>query len=420
MTAVVAVALGAGSFAQAADWPAWRGAAGIGVCTEEDLPLRWSPTENVRWRIPLPEAGNSTPIVVAGRVFVTQPVGPRRTLMCFDRRDGKLLWQQGVQTAAKETTHGTNPHCSASPVSDGQRVVASFASDGLFCYDLEGRELWRRTDLGKQVHIWGNASSPVLHGGLCYLNFGPGVTTYLIAVDKTTGKTVWKHDEQTDYGKPLPADPKTGKRGNPTYIGSWATPVIMKVQGREQLLMGWPRRMAAYDPATGKELWSCEGLKELVYTSPIHDGEIAVVLGGFGGPAMAIRTGPEGKLDASQVLWHHPRNRQRIGSAVIRGGHMYLHTDPGYAQCYELATGKLVWEERLTGQGRGTTNWSSVLLAGERCYTITQGGDCFVFRASPKFELLAVNSLGERSNSSIAASDGELFIRTHKALWCIK
>lgn len=126
----------------AADWPAWRGPASTGVSTEATLPLRWSATENVKWRVPLREPGNSTPVVWGERVFVTQAVGDRRTLMCFDRADGRLRWQQGITTAQREPTHATNPYCSGSPVTDGERAIAAFASDGLFCFDLDGRELW--------------------------------------------------------------------------------------------------------------------------------------------------------------------------------------------------------------------------------------------------------------------------------------
>jgi outer membrane protein assembly factor BamB len=382
----------------------------------------------VKWRVALPEPGNSTPIVSRGKVFVTQAVGERRTLMCFDRADGKLLWQQGVTAKEKEPTHSSNPYCSGSPVSDGERVIASFASDGLFCFDLAGKELWRRTDLGRQVHIWGGAASPVIHHDLCFLNFGPGEITYLLAVDKRTGKTLWKHEEETGYGKPPTADVKVspssksakGASANvATDIGSWSTPVIAKVDGREQLLVSWPRRLAAYDPKTGQELWTCVGLNTLAYASPIYADGVVVAMGGFNGSAFAVRAGGSGDITAERRLWQHPRTKQRIGSAVIREGHIYIHNDPGIAECFELATGKLVWEERLKGPGKTGQNWSSVLLAGDNCYTITQGGDCFVFKASPTFELVSVNPLGEKSNSSIVASDGELFIRTYAALWCI-
>ena len=143
---------------------------------------------------------------------MTQAVGDRRTLMCFARADGKVLWQAGIATTEKDPTHPTNPYCSASPVTDGERVIASFASDGLYCYDFNGKELWKRTDLGKQVHIWGGGASPMIHGDLCYLNFGPGETTYLLAVEKKSGRTVWKKDEDTGYNKPA-ADGTGEKKG---------------------------------------------------------------------------------------------------------------------------------------------------------------------------------------------------------------
>ena len=403
--------------AAAANWPAWRGPLGTGVCEEKNLPVRWSATNNVKWRVPLPERGNSTPVVWGERVFVTQPVGERRTLMCFQRADGKLLWQSGIATTQeKEPTHETNPYCSASPVTDGERVIVSFASDGLYCYDFAGKELWRRSDLGRQIHIWGNGSAPVITGNLCFLNFGPGETTYLIAVDKRTGTTVWKHDEATGY-----VHPKAGEKAtqDKTFIGSWTTPTLMRIEGSDQMLMSWPKRLAAYDPKSGKELWTCSGLNPLVYTSPIYGDGIVVSMGGFNGAAIALRAGGSGDVTESRRVWHHPKTKQRIGSGVVHDGHIYIHTDPGLAECFELKTGKVVWDERLKGNSPSVVNWSSVMLADGNCYTITQGGDCFVFKASPQFELVSVNSLREPSNSSIVPSNGELFIRTHQALWCI-
>lgn len=405
----------------AADWPAWRGPLGTGVSDEKNLPVKWGPNENVHWRAALPEPGNSTPIVWKDRVFLTQAVGKERTLMCFHRADGRVLWRRGVTTRlADDPTHATNPYCSASPVTDGRRVIVWFGSDGLYCYDFAGRKLWSR-DLGVQRHIWGYGASPVIQGDLCFLNFGPGERSFLLAVNKKTGKTVWQQDEDSGYGKAAPADGRGGQdRERATYIGSWSTPVLMDVEGQEQLLLSWPRRLAAYDPATGRELWTCSGLNPLVYTSPIYEGDAVVALGGFGGMGLAVKAGGSGDVTDSRRLWHHPRTKQRIGSGVIREGHLYIHNDPGVAECFELATGNRVWEERLRGPGKTGQNWSSIMLAGDNCYTITQGGDCFVFKASPKFELVAVNSLGERSNSSIVPASGGLYIRTHAALWCIR
>ncbi len=408
------------SAAYSANWPAWRGPLGTGISEEKNLPEKWSATENVKWRVALPEPGNSTPVVWGEQIFVTQAVGDRRTLMCFDRKDGKLLWQMGVTAKEKDPTHGTNPYCSASPVTDGERVIVSFASEGLFCYDLSGKELWHRTDLGRQIHIWGNASSPVISGDLCFLNFGPGETTYLLAVDKKTGQTVWKKDEETGYNKPQTEDPASGRKDNPQFIGSWTTPVLTKIDGKDQLLMSWPRRLAGYDPKTGQELWTSSGLNPLVYTSPIYGDGVIVAMGGYGGPALAVRAGGSGDITTSNRLWQHPRSPQRIGSGVVKDGHVYIHGDPGIAVCLDLKTGETLWSQRMPASGGSGQNWSSVMLADGRCYTITQGGDCFVFKAEPKFELVSVNSMGgERSNSSIVPSNGELFIRTHKALYCI-
>lgn len=405
------------SGALCANWPSWRGPNGDGITSETNLPLKWDASNNVRWKVALPGPGNSTPIVWGDKVFITQavPKDKRRTLMCFDRANGKLLWQSGVVYAEPETTHATNPYCSASPVTDGERIIVSFASAGVYCYDLNGKELWER-DLGKQDHIWGNAASPVIFGDSCYLNFGPGERTFLIAMDKRTGKTLWQHDEPGGRS----GNPEPGKANRDIWIGSWSDPILRKTNGRNELIMTYPGRICAFDPKTGKELWTCAGLNPLVYTSPIYSDGIVVGMGGFGGMSAAVKAGGNGDV-TSKRLWHHPKTKQRIGSAIIHEGYIYILNDPGVAECYELKTGKLIWEERIKGPGPSGQNWSSVMLSGDRLYALTQGGDAVVFRASPKFELLAINPMGgkEKSNSSVVPSDGELFLRTHGHLWCI-
>jgi outer membrane protein assembly factor BamB len=402
--------------ALASNWPAWRGPEGTGVAQEKNLPLHWGTNENVRWRTPLPERGNSTPIVWRNQVFVTQPIeaGKRRALMCFDRATGKLLWQQGTRVSENESTHDTNPQGSSSPVTDGERVVAWFGSAGLYCYDLKGKELWHR-ELGSQKHIWGWGSSPMLHGDLCYLNFGPGEPSFLLALDKKTGKDVWKVSEpNADSGEKKPGQEKA------VWVGSWSTPVIIKAGGREELILTWPKRVVAFEPKAGQELWSCAGINPLVYTSPLYEPskEILVAMGGFGGMALAVKAGGSGDVTETRRLWQHPKTKQRIGSGVIHNSHIYILNDPGVAECFELETGKLVWEERLRGPAARSDNWSSMVLADGKLYAVNQGGDGFVLRASPKFEVLATNSLHEATIGSMAVSDGDLFIRTHKALWC--
>jgi outer membrane protein assembly factor BamB len=402
------------SLLRAENWPAWRGPLGTGVCAEKNLPVEWSATKNVKWKVALPERGNSSPVVWGDRVFVTQAIKEegRRTLMCFDRRKGKLLWQKGMVYKEKELTHGTNPYCSASPVTDGERVIVSHASAGLFCYDFSGKELWRRV-LGPQKHIWGNGASPIIHKNLCILNHGPGEPTFLVALDKTNGTRKWRHDEPGS----LSGEKKEGE--NNQWRGSWTTPILIKVNGKDQLVMSYPGRVAAFDPLVGRELWACRGLNPLVYTSPLYSEGIVVAMGGYGGTAMATRVGEKGDVTATHQLWTRPKEKQRIGSGVIHERHIYILNEPGIAQCIGLKTGKVVWEEKLKGKGTRSRSWSSMVLADGKIYATNQSADSFILKASPKFELLATNSLDEMTQSSMAISDGEIFIRTYKHLWCI-
>lgn len=396
------------------NWPAWRGPLGTGVCLEKNLPTAWSATRNVKWKVALPERGNSSPVVWGGKVFVTQAIEKegRRTLLCLDRRDGKVLWQKGVIFKDKEVTHRTNPYCSASPVTDGERVIVSHASAGLACYDMEGKELWRR-ELGPQKHIWGNGASPVIYKNLVILNHGPGEPTFLVALDKQNGTEVWRHREPGgDSGIK-----KEGQRGK--WLGSWTTPILVNVRGKDQLLMSYPGRLAAFDPAAGKELWSCRGLNPLVYTSPLYEDGIAVAMGGYGGTALATRIGEKGDVTATHRLWTRPKEQQRIGSGVLHDGHVYILNATGVAQCINAKSGKVLWQERLKGKGGRGGSWSSMVLADGKIYAINQSADTFILKASPQFELLATNSLGETTQSSIAVSNGELFIRTYNHLWCI-
>lgn len=420
LLAVAAIALA--TSLPAADWPMWRGLNGDGTCSESDLPLTWSTTENVVWKTPLPDPGNSTPVIWGDQVFVTQAVpslpkgakgenNSKRMLLCFDRKTGKELWSSGTTYNEPELTHGTNPYCSASPATDGERVVVFFASAGVFCYDMKGRELWKRTDLGKQHHIWGNGTSPVLAGDRVFLNFGPGEKTVMYCFDKKTGKTIWEHAEPGG---------KSGEAGNKEWLGSWSDPLLRKVESRYELFMSYPGRLLAFNPIDGKELWTSGGLTPLVYNSPLYADGVVISMCGFGGAGLAVKSGGNGDVTSSHRVWHLPRIPQRIGSGVVYQGHYYILTDGGIVECRDLKTGEVVYNERLKGPGPTAQNWSSLVLTADgKCYAANQGGDCFVFKASPTFELLATNSLGEKIIGSVAVSNGQLFIRGHKNLWCI-
>ena len=412
--------------------PAWRGAGGSGISKEKRLPLHWSTNQNVRWRVPLPDRGNSTPAVWGDRIFVTQAIEKenRRTVMCFDRRDGKLLWQNGLIPAAPEPPCQENPPCSPSPVVDGKRVVAWFGSCGPCCYDLNGRELWRR-DLGPQFHLWGYGSSPVLYRNLCILSFGPGDHSFIIGLDKTTGKTVWKFDlppipPGTKYVD-LGGDPKYAERPDAAKLsdiaGSWATPLLVRASGRDELVVALPLQLIALAPGTGKPLWSCRGPNIGAYSSAFFgDGIVGLAASGLRNTALAVRPGGQGDVTATHRLWllSLPNSLTFISSGVISQGRVYVVSTAGFVQCLVLRTGQALWEERLIGTGARNGSWSCPVLAGDRLYVANQNADVFVLRAGPKFECLATNSIGgEPMNASLAVSDGAIFIRTDRALWCI-
>ena len=418
--------------AAVANWPAWRGPEGNGISPETNLPLRWDSKENVRWRVALPGPGNSTPIVWSNRVFLTQsvPKENRRTVMCLDRADGQILWQAGTVWTEKESGGSGNPPCTPSPVTDGERVIAWFGSAGIFCYDLAGKELWRR-DLGRQTHGWGYASSPVLYRDLCLLNFGPGQRSFLVALDKLTGKPLWQYDvppvaaeaKWEDFG----GDLKDWKRlGSPTVAdvtGSCATPLVVRTAERDEVVVTFPFRVMAFAPQNGTRLWSCDGLNTGAYSSPCFgEGLVAVTGSGLRNSALAVRPGGAGDVTATRRLWHQnpASSKGCLGSGIIYRSHLYQVTMMGFAQCLDLKSGQTLWEERLIGSGSRNSSWSSPLLAGDRLYVPNQNADVFVLRVGDKFDCLATNSIGgESMNASLAVSDHNIFIRTDRRLWCV-
>jgi len=404
------VFLSMGAPAWADNWPAWRGPHSTGICGERDLPLTWSPTTNIRWKVALPGPGNSTPIVWGDRIFLTQALagGKSRAVIAFSRTDGKKLWQQEAPCAVEETSHRQNPPCSASPVTDGVAVYAHLASAGVLACDLDGTKLWHR-DLGPVLHKWGNGSSPILYKDLLLVFHGPGEPTFLMALDKRTGKTVWKKEE---------------KAINSPIFGSWSTPVVVQTGGHDELIMPLPGdriggtgEFKAYDPATGKELWRCQGLGNEIYAMPVvsAEGDLVVGISGHNGPLMAVRPGGKEDVTATHRVWRQAdKGPQRVGSGVVHEGRLYLADAPGFIECLDVRTGAVLWKERLEG-----TLWGSLLLADGRLYVSSLEGTTFVLEAGPKFQLLARNDMKEPIYAALAVSNGEMFLRTYEHLYCI-
>jgi outer membrane protein assembly factor BamB len=403
--------------AVAGDWPAFRGPAGDGTSDETGLPIEWGRDKNVKWRAPLAAPGNSSPIVVGGKVFITlaEDQGHKRHLLCFDRENGESLWTQTVHYDETAPTHQTNPYSGSTPVSDGERVIVYHGSAGMYCYDMEGNPLWD-ADLGKITHIWGFGSSPIIHDGRVIQLVGPGAVTKLVALDLESGEIEWETPE------PGGSDSDGGR-----YIGTWATPLVTRIDGRDQLLMGLPTRVGAYDPTNGKLVWWVDGLasdrSDLCYTSALRVDDVGVIMGGFGGPSMGFKLGGEGDMTEANRLWRNfstsPRPPQRIGTGVVADGMIYMANadNQGSIECIDPRTGEQRWEERRTDGG---PHWGSMIFADGRIYVTGQQGVTHVLAPNPdKYEVLAENDLGERSNSTPAISNGQIFLRTFDALYCI-
>jgi len=405
----------------AENWPMWRGSNGSGVTTEKKLPLKWSATKNIDWKIELPQRGNSTPITWGNRIFLTQPIEKenRRTLMCLNRHDGRVLWQRGVKYEAKEETHRTNPYCSESPATDGKCVVAVFGSAGVYCYDFNGKLLWKRDDLSPIEFEWGSAVSPVIHEDRVYVYRGPATTAHLMPLDIKDGKTLWVANDP-----PVQTVGRTdGFKGNgdtTAWICSYATPLVIPHGSGESILMNTPGSLQAHDPSTGKVLWNCGGLNPLVYCSPIYGEKTVVAMGGFHGTSIAITTDGKNDVTSTRRLWQTVRTPNRLGSGIIHKGHVYVLNTAGILDCIKLKTGKVIYSERARGKGAKQESWSSMVLSGDRIYIPNQSAETFVVSAEPKFKLLATNSLdGTLTNASLAVSNGQFLLRTHKHLWCI-
>lgn len=396
----------------ATDWPTWRGPL-VGAPRHTGVPVEWSDSKNVKWKTPLEEPGNSSPIVAAGKVFLTSANadGTRRSLIAFDAETGKPLWRKDRPGKAKELTHETNPYGASSPATDGERIYVWHGSAGAAAYDFDGNELWT-ADLGEFAHIWGYAASPVVVNGKVILSCGPGVRAFLVALDAKDGSEVWRRDL-----------PEAQSKDEKEYKGSWSTPTVLPASesGATQVLLSLPGELRSFSAATGQDLWTCKGLGPLAYTSVLlsaHEPPIAVAMSGYFGAALACRTGGTGDVTADARLWlHDQKNPQRVGSGTIVGGHLYILNENGVAWCLELENGKKLWEERIS-----STSWSTMVHVDGRLYVSNMQGETLVLKPNPeKCEVVATNKVGgELTRASLAFAGRRVFQRTYKHLYCFE
>jgi outer membrane protein assembly factor BamB len=429
----ITLTIALGGSVSATDWPQWRGPKGTGVSDERDLPVRWSATENVTWKADLGGVGVSSPIVSGDRVFVTSQTGaglvrqgPRlaqgasastagerpldssrvasdRTTFiveAFNRADGRRLWQYRVEAAGPlPTVHDKSNMASPSPVSDGQMVYAWFGTGQLVALDMNGKLVWER-NLAKEIAPfeinWGHSSSPTLYQDTLILLCDHEPASYLLAVDKRTGKQWWK----ADRGK--------GRQ-------SYSTPFVVEAAGGAELIVNSSERVDAYDPKTGTLLWHVGGSNQFPIPVPaFHNGILYMSRGYRSGPYMAIRPGGRGDVSATHVLWQVPTGAPYISSLVYDAGILYMASDVGAVSAIDAETGKRIWQERVDGL------FTASPIAGDgKIYFVSETGEVIVLRSGREPAVIARNDVGERLMASPAISNGQLFLRSDGRLFAI-
>lgn len=395
------------------DWPQFRGPGGLGASTATGVPSTWSQTENIVWKTELPGPGTSSPVILGDKIFLTCYTGYnvpgqgrgemnqlKLHLLCLDRISGKVLWTTDIAPSLPEqaTIRDDHGYASSTPATDGERIYAFFGKTGVFAFDLAGKQLWR-TDVGSRVHDWGSAASPVLHKDLVIINASVESES-LVALDKKTGKEMWRANGVGE---------------------AWNTPLLVPLKnGATELVVGIPRRVLGFDPATGKQLWSCANdITWYIVPSLVAREDTVWCIGGRSGTAAAaMRAGGRGDVTATHQLWTSTKG-SNVSSPIIHDGHLYWMSDTlGIAYCADAMTGKIIYEERLQGAGQV---YASPLLADGKLFYVTRDGRTFVLAARPQFEKLAVNDLRDRStfNASPAVFGDRLYLRSDKYLYCI-
>ena len=424
-------------------WPQWRGPLATGVAPLADPPLTWNETNHVKWKVKIPGSGDSTPIVWGDRVFILTaiptgkkaaakfseiPAGgsgspapaegqPRRggmgsgppsevyqfMVLCLDRKTGKPLWQKVAREEVPHEGHQqNNTFASASPITDGQYLLAYFGSRGLHCYDVEGNLKWSK-DFGqmKTKMGFGEGASPTLYGDSVILNWDDeGNNDFIAAFDKRTGKELWR----------TPRDEATG----------WSTPLVVEYDGKRQVVVNATGKVRSYDLATGKELWSCAGQTANAIPSPVASADTVYLTSGFRGSALyAIQLGHTGDLTGTDAIrWSHDKHTSYVPSPLLVDDLLYiLANNNGLLSCFNARTGAANFEAaRLEGVA---DIYASPVAAKDRVYLQGRDGTCLVVKKGPKLEILATNKLDDKTDASLALVGKELFVRGRQSLYCI-
>jgi outer membrane protein assembly factor BamB len=374
-------------------WARWRGPSGQGLVSGTGYPDKWSATENVRWKSPVPGSGNSSPIVWRDRVFVTTAYdeGQRMSVLAYQRADGKLLWEASAPAGRAGRSHQKNGYASATASTDGERIYVSLGARGLLAVTMDGKVAWHQ-DLGPINNYHGPAGSALLYKDRLILYQDQQGGAFIAAFDARTGKQRWRTSRTASVG--------------------WGTPIALRVAGHDEIIVNSQGRVYGYDPDTGSELWHCAGPTFEVIPTPVVGHGLVFCSSGRAGPTLAIRPGGKGDVTNSHLAWSTPRGSPFVPSPLLHGGYLYMVNDmQSIATCFEATTGKTMWQERLGVAKREGFSASPVVVDGKVFFT-NDDGETFVLRAGPKFELLHVNHIGERTLASPALVDGRWYVRT--------
>lgn len=416
----------------AGNWPQWRGPDGSGISTEKNLPSEWSPTKNIKWKTPIDGRAHSSPIVWGNRVFLTTAIegaevpgakavqhkidgkdfvhpdslGANRKqtfkVICLDRDSGKILWQETAWEGTPfDDRHRKSSYAASTPATDGKMVYAFFGAEGLYAYDFKGKLAWK-AQLGNMGNLgMGTGTSPILFNNVVIVQADEenGEASFIVALDKKTGKEVWKTPRKVQI--------------------SWSTPLLVRTASRAELIASGTESIVSYDPATGKELWRHKGVESNAIPSPVANNEIVYLVAGYPAKvALAIRLGQTGDLTGTpNVPWKYEKGTAYVPSPILYGDYLYLTTDRGILTCIDAKTGAVKYEG-----GRipvpATFTASPVAFDGKILMT-SEDGDTFFVKAGPKHEVIGTNSIGEAVYASPAIADGSIYIRGEKNLYRI-
>jgi outer membrane protein assembly factor BamB len=414
---VLASLVVASSALSAENWPQWRGPALNGLSAEKNLPVKWSPTENITWKVALPAWSGSTPIVWGERIFLNvaedlrQREGDNLFLWSVDRNSGSVVWKRplGGGNHQERKQNMSTP----SPVTDGQRVWVMTGTGILKAFDFNGTEIWMRDiqkDYGRFGLNWGYGSSPLLYQDSLFVQVLHGMRTddpsYVLRIDKTTGKTLWRVERPTNARMESP--------------DSYTTPALLKYGNATEIVITGGDVVTGHDIASGKELWRVNGLNPdndanyRIVASPVVHGEL-IVAPTRERPMLVLKAGGRGDVTKSHVLWSFG-NGPDVPTPVTDGSYLYVINDRGIMWCLEPRSGKEIYGRQRLAPG---TYSGSPVLADGKIYITNEDGVTSVVKAGPTFELLASNDFNDYTLSSPAISEGQIFIRTQKHLYCI-